>query len=118
MTRAIGGRGIKEPVIKAIARYPVTGDSIIVDTKDSIVAATTESNLRRQTQTEDTVFRKFPLLEEFGYCAEKFDNIKVVIIGTYTPPAGTNQYAREFLEALPMPDSIQAKWLVDLSVTP
>ena len=38
--------------------------------------------------------------------------------GTYTPPTGTDKYAREFLEALAMSDSIQAKGLVDLSVTP
>ena len=41
-----------------------------------------------------------------------------MINGTYTPPAGTDQYTREFLEALAMPDSIRAKGPVDLSVTP
>ena len=105
MARAIRGRGIKEPVIKAIARCPVTGDPIIVDKQESIVAAAAESNLLRQTQSEDTAFRKFPLLEEFGYCAQEIDNINAVINGTYTPPAGTDQYTSEFLEALAMPDS-------------
>ena len=37
VARAIRGRGIKGPVIKAIAKCPVTGDPIIVDTQDTRV---------------------------------------------------------------------------------
>jgi hypothetical protein len=103
--RTIQKRNIKEPVLEGVALCPETGLQKIVDTQDSLVAAVAKSNLRQQTQTEDTPFRMAPLKDQFGYCRGNHANILLVLEGTYIPPVGTDPYAIEFLRELRMPDT-------------
>jgi hypothetical protein len=70
-----------------------------------------------QTQTEFTPFRSSPLLEEFGYCGENYENIQSVLDGTYKSLQGIDSYAIEFIRELEMPDSIRAKGPIDINLT-
>ena len=117
VARTIRKRNIKEPVLKGVALCQETGLQKVVDTQDSLVQAVAESNLRRQKQTETTPFRTAPLRDEFGYCAENYENIQAVLDGTYNPPPGTDQYAKEFLRELQMPDAIREKGPIDINLT-
>ena len=45
-------------------------------------------------------------------------NCDAVINGTYVPPDDVDYYAKEFIEALAMPDSLRAKGTVDLLILP
>jgi hypothetical protein len=117
VARTIRKRNINEPVLKGVALCKETGLQKVVDTQESLVQAVAESNLRRQTQTEFTPFRSSPLLEDFGYCGENYENIQSVLDGTYDPPPGTDPYAIEFIRELEMPESIRAKGPIDVNLT-
>ena len=91
---------------------------MIVDTQESIVTAATESNLRHQSQTEGTAFRLPYLLADFGFCAENKVNCDAVINGTYVPPDDVDCYAKEFIAALAIIDSLRSKGTIDLLVLP
>jgi hypothetical protein len=117
VARTIRKRNIKEPVLKGVALCKETGLQKVVDTRESLVQAVAESNLRRQTQTEFTPFRSSPLLEDFGYCGKNYKNIQSVLDGTYNPPPGTDPYAIEFIRELEMPETIRAKGPIDINLT-
>jgi hypothetical protein len=118
VARTIGKRDIKEPVLKGVALCKETGLQKVVDTQESLVQVVAESNyLRQQTQTEFTPFRSSPLLEDFGYCGENYENIQSVLDGTYNPPPGTDPYAIEFIRELEMPETIRAKGPIDENLT-
>ena len=73
-SKQIRWRNIKSPVLKAEVTDFFTGISRIVETQEEIVAATAESNLRRQSQTAGTAFCLPPLEEAFGICANNEAN--------------------------------------------
>ena len=55
-SRQIRGRNNKQPVRKAEITNFITGITTTVYTQEEIVVAAVESNLRCQSQTDDTVF--------------------------------------------------------------
>ena len=70
-----------------------------------------------ESQTEGTAFRLPYLLADFGFCAENKANCDAVINGTYASPDNVEYYAKEFIKALAMPDSLRAKDAIHLSVS-
>ena len=95
IARSIRKKNIKNPVTKVIATYDF-GQPVTCTTQDTIVQACGNSNLRRQTQSEDTPFLNSPLLEEIGYLAE-LPAADEILEGTYRPPARTDRYAMELI---------------------
>ena len=44
------------------------------------------------------------LFQEFGYCTDNKENIYTVLNGIYAISPGTDQYAKEFIKALKIPN--------------
>ena len=117
-SRQIRRRNTKSPVLKANVTDFITSITRVVETQETIVAATTESNLRRQTQTAGTAFCLFPLEDAFGSCANNEANWHAVIAGTFVPSKGSDPFAVSLLQTLEQPSSLYNKGWIDFMVTP
>ena len=95
----------------------ITEVTTIIKTQNKIVKAAAKSNFCRQCKTEETPLRIALLLQEFGYFADNKENVDVVLNRTYVIPPGIDQYAKEFIETLGMPNFIQRKNPITLLVT-
>ena len=109
MSKSIGERNIRSPVLKATITNPVTNKVRFIKTQNELVQAAVASNKKRQCRTEGTPFRVQPLLQDFGYCTDNKNNVEAVLNGTYVCNPATDKYAKEFIKALKMPDSIREK---------
>ena len=89
-----------------------------IEIQNGLIQAAAASNKKRQCRTEGTPFRVQPLLQDFGYCADNKDNVEAVLNGTYECNPATDEYAKEFIKALKMPDSIRERSTVNLNITP
>ena len=86
-------------------------------TKATMEKACISENTGRFSQTNDTPPMNEPLITDLGYLAET-DAKYHILNGTYAPPIGTDQYMREFLDELRMPNSILIKGPISTSLTP
>ena len=114
--RLIRQKGMKEPVKRVEYYDPQTDTMVECLTHDAIVDACAQSNIARQTQTEDTPFMQPPLLDHFGYLADT-PYAEEVLNGTYIPPTDTDIYARELLQAMKRPPEIEQAGEISLEIT-
>lgn len=105
-------------VLKATVICSITGVKSIIKIHEKIVEAAAKSNLKCQCKTEGTAFRIYPLLQDFRYCADNKINVDAVLNGTYIVPPGTDQYVKEFIKTLSLPEFIWAKNTINLLVMP
>ena len=108
-SRQIRGRNNKQPVLKGKVTDFITGIIKTVYTQEEIVIAATESNLRRQSQTVGTVFRRPPLMDAFGPCVDNEENCLGVLGGTFVPHPDTDPYAVLLLETMVQPQFLREK---------
>ena len=107
---------MKEPILRATIEDE-NGNEKELNSPASMVAAIAASNEKRQKQCEGTPFMTQPLLNDFGYLANR-EYAEQVMQGTYEAPEGTCPYAIEFIKALKMPESIRDAKKITLEVTP
>lgn len=93
-------------MLKTIVTCPITEVTIIIETQEEIVKSAVKSNLNCQCKTEGRALRITPLLQEFAYCADNKENVNVSQNQTHVIPPGTDQYARKFIKALVIHNSI------------
>ena len=115
MSKSIRERDTRSPVLKATISDPVTNKVEFIETQEELVQVAAKSNKKQQCRTESTSFRIQPLLQDFGYYK---NNVKAVLNGTYICHPTTDKYAKEFIKALKMPDSIRERGTVNLNITP
>ena len=118
MSKSIRERDVRSPVLKATITDPVTNEVRFIETQNELVQAAAASNKKHQQRIESTPFRVQPLIQDFGYCADNKDNIEAVLNGTYVYNPATDEYAKEFIKALKMPDSIRERGTVNLKISP
>ena len=58
------------------------------------------------------------LLADFGFCAENKVNCDAVTNSTHVPPDDVDCYAKEFIAALAMSDSLRVKGTIDILLKP
>ena len=114
-SRLVTGKGIKEPILSVFVTNKDGTDKELV-TQNTMAPAIAASNQEQQRKSMNTDFMKFPLLGEFGFLANKSNAIKVAN-GTYQPPEGTSEYARDFLAACKQSHAIKNLPEVCLEVT-
>ena len=67
-------------------------------------------------QTRPTPFMQPPLVGELGYLAHS-PAAEQIIAGTWETPEGTDQYSRELIKELKMPEAIQNKPPINLKIS-
>ena len=93
-------------------------EGLIVELHDqpSMVAAMTVSNRVRQQQCLGTPSMTPPFINDFGYLANTAA-AKAVIEGTYVCSPDMDPYLVEFIETLPMPESVRDLDPLDVTIT-
>ena len=86
-------------------------------TKNTMEKACISENTGRFSQTNDTPPMEETMTEDIGYLAET-DAKYHILNGTYVPPPDTDQYMREFIEEMRMPNSVRKKGPISTSITP
>ena len=82
-----------------------------------MVSTIAASNKKRQQQCEGTPFMLPPLVDEFGFLANK-EFAEQVMEETYKAPPNACPYAIEVMKELKMSDAIKQSNKVTLEVTP
>lgn len=75
-SKRITGKGKKEPILRAVIK-DCNGVEKELNTQSSMVSAIASSNKKRQQKCEGTPFHISPLVNEFGYLAEKNSQSKL-----------------------------------------
>ena len=70
IARIIRRKKLKEIILHALALHP-NGESYKCNSQDTMIPAMSRSNILHQQQYQDTRFVKYPLLNNFGYLANK-----------------------------------------------
>jgi hypothetical protein len=83
------------------------GNWVEFTSQEDIEAGCQWENTRRFSQTATTPFMTSPLLEDFGYLAQG-PATTAVLNGTYTPPLGTDFYAKKLFKELKMDPRVMA----------
>ena len=104
---------MKEPTLHAVVLHP-NRESYKYNSQDTMIPSMSRSNLLHHQQCQDTSFMTSPLLDNFGYLANKLFAWQV-IDGSYIAPSGTSEFAIEFLDTLWKPPSLEES---DLHLTP
>jgi hypothetical protein len=84
-------------------------------TKATMEKACISENIGRFSQTNDTPPMEGSMIEDLGYLAET-DAKYHILNGTYVPPPDTDQYMREFIEEMRMPNSVRKKGPISTSI--
>jgi len=113
--RRLRGKPGKTAVVKVTFRDAM-GNERVADDHETLVKACAESNRRRQMQCQDTPFMTPPLLDKLGYLADT-PAADEILKGTYEPPPGLDQYTRELLRELEMPEKIRAAGPMSVEVS-
>ncbi len=83
----------------------VVANGVEYSNKTGIENAVMPINEAKYRACEQTPFLQEPLLSDFGYTGHS-ENIDAVVNGTYTPPEGTDEYAKTLLSVMQRPDHV------------
>ena len=111
--RRIRRTKMKEPILRAVVLHP-NGEPYKCNNQDTIIPEMSISNQLHQQQCQDTHFITSPMLENFGYLANK-QFAQQLINGSYIALPGTSEFAIEFLNTLQWKPSLEE---TDLHLTP
>ena len=117
-SRQIRGRNNKQPVLKVDITNFITGITIMVYTQEEIIAAATESNLQRQSQTVGTVFQQPALFGALNLYADNQENYLGVLDGSFIPHEDPDPYVVSLLEFMVQPQSHRDRGPINLILTP
>ena len=113
--RRIAGKLSKQPVLM-VTKIDENGNLITCFTQQEIFQACAHSNLHRQLKALSSPFLQYPLLHHIGYCAER-PGADQILQGTFSIPVTTDQYTRELIQELRIPQSLADMGPMDIKVT-